>query len=192
MAIDRAMHTRTPASPKSRPRHSSECPGQLQILPFPLFHYYLITRRTKAFLENRLYFATKRIERSYLFYELADAYLGQHQQVVCLSYAKKAIDEAKLCNSKIWQFLATMLQAKSHAILCKFERQAEVLNEAYALARSLKSPRLCTFIELCRMLNRDYISLRKMTHLMSTKRMRYKMSTRSSTNQHTSDSEMDT
>lgn len=164
------------------------------MLSFPIHTYNnLITRRTKIFLENRLYSATKRIERSYLYYELADAYLGQHQQEFCLSYAKKAMDEAKLCNSTIWQFLATMLQAKSHAILCKLERQAEVLNEAYVLAMSLKSPRLCTFIELCRMLNRDYISLRKMTRLISiNKRKRNRVSIRFSSSQNTSDSELDT
>lgn len=129
------------------------------------------------------------IERSYLYYELADVYLAKHQQELCLMYVRKAIDEAKLCNSKIWQFLATLLQAKSHAIFCKYERQAEVLNEAYELATSLKSPRLCTFIELCRMLNRDYMTLRKMHHLMYTKRMRSKLFNRS---QPTSDSEMET
>ncbi|KAH8397862.1 hypothetical protein KR222_003992 [Zaprionus bogoriensis] len=148
-----------------------------------------------AYLEKRLHFATMPIERSYLFYELADAYLSQNQQVVCLMYANKAIAEARQCSSKIWEFLATMLMAKSHAILFKFERQAEVLNGAYALARQLKSPRLCTFIELCRMLNRDYMTLRKMTQLMSTKRMRYKLSNRSSYSyptQHTPDSDPET
>lgn len=122
------------------------------------------------------------IERSYLFYELSDVYLDKHQQEICLMYSKKAIDEAKLCNSKIWQFLATLQQAKSNAIFCKYESQAEVLNEAYELAKSLKSPRLCTFIELCRMLNRDYMTLRKMHHLMYTKRMRAKLSNRSQRN----------
>ncbi|KAL7745825.1 hypothetical protein ACLKA6_010017 [Drosophila palustris] len=136
-------------------------------------------KRSKFALEKRLYFAKQPIERSYLLYELADAHMAQNQQLRCLLYAKKSIDEARRCNSKIWEFLATMLQAKSHAILCKFERQAEVLNGAYQLAKELKSPRLCTFIELCRMLNRDYMTLRKMSQLVATKRLRSRMSHRS-------------
>lgn len=136
-------------------------------------------KRYKLSLEKRLYFSKQPIERSYLLYELADSHMAQNQQVRCLLYAKKSIDEARRCNSKIWEFLATMLQAKSHAILCKFERQAEVLNGAYQLAKELKSPKLCTFIELCRMLNRDYMTLRKMSQLVATKRLRTRTSHRS-------------
>ncbi|XP_034486045.1 uncharacterized protein LOC117790649 [Drosophila innubila] len=136
-------------------------------------------KRAKLELEKRLHFSKQPIERSYLLYELADSHMAQNQQLRCLLYAKKSIDEARRCNSKIWEFLATMLQAKSHAILCKFERQAEVLNNAYELAKELRSPRLCTFIELCRMLNKDYMTLRKMSQLVATKRLRTRMSHRS-------------
>ncbi|KAH8292929.1 hypothetical protein KR044_009164 [Drosophila immigrans] len=136
-------------------------------------------KRSKLALQNRLSFAKLPIERSYLLYELADVHMAQNQQVRCLLYAQKSIIEAQSCNSKIWEFLATMQQAKSHAILCKFERQADVLNSAYKLAKDLKSPRLCTFIELCRMLNRDYMTLRKMLQLVASKRLRSRLSNRS-------------
>ncbi|KAH8387080.1 hypothetical protein KR093_004562 [Drosophila rubida] len=138
-------------------------------------------KRCKLALEKRLFFAKLPIERSYLLYELADVHLLQNQQERCLLYAQKSIVEARRCNSKIWEFLATMQQAKSHAILCKFERQSDVLNSAYQLAKDLKSPQLCTFIELCRMLNRDYMTLRKMLQLVASKRLRSRLSNRSLT-----------
>lgn len=120
------------------------------------------------------------MERTYLLHELADRHMQVNHFVQCLSYAQKAIDEAKGCSSLVWQFLATMLMAKSHAVLHKYERQTEVLNSAYQLATELKSPQLCTFIELCRMLNKDYITLRKMSQLVTSKRLRSKISNRSS------------
>ncbi|EDW75192.2 uncharacterized protein Dwil_GK20040 [Drosophila willistoni] len=149
------------------------------------------SRRSINHLERRLVFATLPIERTYLLHELADRHVQQNHFVQCLSYAQKAIEEAEHCNSKIWQFLSTMQMAKSHAILHKYERQTEVLDAAYDLAKELKSPKLCTFIELCRMLNKDYITLRKMSQLVASKRLRYKMSNRSSglsSSQHSSPS----
>ncbi|XP_022209193.1 uncharacterized protein LOC111065371 [Drosophila obscura] len=131
-------------------------------------------------LEQRLFFAKLPIERTYLLHEMADHHVQHNHFVQCLSYAQQAIEEAKLCNSKIWQFLSTMLMAKSHAVLHKYERQTEVLNAAYQLAADLKNPRLCTFIELCRMLNKDYITLRKMSQLVASKRLRSKQDNRSS------------
>jgi len=115
-----------------------------------------------------------------LLHELADRHMQKNHFVQSLSYAQKAIEEARVCNSLIWEFLSTMLMAKSHAVLHKYERQTEVLNSAYELAAQLKSPQLCTFIELCRMLNKDYITLRKMSQLVTTKRLRTKISNRSS------------
>ncbi|XP_039497996.1 uncharacterized protein LOC120455667 [Drosophila santomea] len=132
------------------------------------------------YLEKRLLFARLPIERSYLLHELADLHMQKNHFVQSLSYAQKAIEEARVCNSRIWEFLSTMLMAKSHAVLHKYERQTEVLNDAYDLAAQLKSPQLCTFIELCRMLNKDYITLRKMSQLVTTKRLRTKISNRSS------------
>ncbi|XP_017004391.2 uncharacterized protein r-cup [Drosophila takahashii] len=132
------------------------------------------------YLEKRLLFARLPIERSYLLHELADRYMQKNHFVQSLSYAQKAIEEARMCNSRIWEFLGTMLMAKSHAVLHKYERQTEVLNAAYQLATQLKSPQLCTFIELCRMLNKDYITLRKMSQLVTSKRLRTKISNRSS------------
>ncbi|BFG01389.1 uncharacterized protein DMAD_01151 [Drosophila madeirensis] len=132
-------------------------------------------------LEQRLFFAKLPIERAYLLHEIADHHVQHNHFVQCLSYAQQAIEEAKRCNSKIWQFLSTMLLAKAHAVLHKYERQTEVLNAAYQLAADLKNPRLCTFIELCRMLNKDYITLRKMSQLGASKRLRSKQDNRSST-----------
>ncbi|XP_001355050.3 uncharacterized protein r-cup [Drosophila pseudoobscura] len=131
-------------------------------------------------LEQRLYFAKLPIERTYLLHEMADYHVQQNHFVQCLSYAQQAIEESKLCNSKIWQFLSTMLMAKSHAVLHKYERQTEVLNDAYMLAAELQNPRLCTFVELCRMLNKDYITLRKMSQLVASKRVRSRQDNRSS------------
>ncbi|TDG40844.1 hypothetical protein AWZ03_012726 [Drosophila navojoa] len=135
----------------------------------------------RATLDRRLYFSKLPIERSYLLFEIADCLLQQNHLVQCLLYAKRSIDEARRANSKIWEFLATMMQAKAHAILCKYERQSEVLNSAYRLAKDLKSPKLCTFIELCRMLNKDYMILRKMAPPLTTRRLRYRASNRLST-----------
>ncbi|KAH8291589.1 hypothetical protein KR018_003015, partial [Drosophila ironensis] len=137
-------------------------------------------RNSILHLEKRLFFARLPIERTYLLHELADRHMQLNHFVQCLSYAQKAIEEAKKCNSLIWQFLSTMLMAKSHSVLHKYERQTEVLNSAYDLATELKSPKLCTFIELCRMLNKDYITLRKMSQLVTSKRLRTKISNRSS------------
>ncbi|KAH8238445.1 hypothetical protein KR032_006945 [Drosophila birchii] len=131
-------------------------------------------------LDRRLLFARLPIERAYLLHELADKHMQQNHFSQCLSYAHMAIEAAKACNSLVWQFLSMMLMAKSHAVLHKYERQKEVLNYAYDLAADLKSPRLCIFIELCRMLNRDYITLRKMAQLVTHKRLRTKISNRSS------------
>ncbi|KAH8287064.1 hypothetical protein KR054_001745 [Drosophila jambulina] len=131
-------------------------------------------------LERRLLFARLPIERAYLLHELADRHMQQNHFSQCLSFAHKAIEVAKECNSLVWQFLGMMQMAKSHAVLHKYERQKEVLNYAYDLAAELKSPRLCIFIELCRMLNRDYLTLRKMTQLVTNKRLRTKISNRSS------------
>ncbi|XP_017872044.1 PREDICTED: uncharacterized protein LOC108619786 [Drosophila arizonae] len=147
----------------------------------PVNEHVRAFRMAKAALDRRLYFSKLPIERSYLLFEIADCLLMQNHLVQCLLYAKRAIDEARRANSKIWEFLATMMQAKAHAILCKYERQAEVLNSAYVLAKELKSPKLCTFIELCRMLNKDYMMLRKMAVPASTRRLRYRVSNRSST-----------
>ncbi|XP_017056325.1 LOW QUALITY PROTEIN: uncharacterized protein LOC108098116 [Drosophila ficusphila] len=132
------------------------------------------------YLEKRLVFARLPIERSYLLHELADRHMLKNHFIQSLSYAQKSVDEARGCNSRIWEFLSTMLMAKSHAVLHKYERQTEVLNSAYALATELKSPPLCTFIELCRMLNKDYLTLRKMSQLVTNKRLRTKISNRSS------------
>ncbi|KAH8237463.1 hypothetical protein KR038_003281 [Drosophila bunnanda] len=131
-------------------------------------------------LERRLLFAQLPIEKAYLLYELADRHMQTNHFSQCLSYAHKAVEEAKTCNSLVWQFHSMMLMAKSHAVLHKYERQKEVLNYAYDLAADLKSARLCIFIELCRMLNRDYITLRKMTQLVTNKRLRSKISNKSS------------
>lgn len=125
-------------------------------------------------------FARLPIERTYLLHELADRHMQQNHFVQSLTYAQKAIEEARRCNSLVWKFLGIMLMAKSHAVLHKYERQTDILNMAYDLASELKSPRLCTFIELCRMLNKDYITLRKMTQLVASKRLRSKISNRSS------------
>ncbi|XP_030379186.1 uncharacterized protein LOC115627604 [Scaptodrosophila lebanonensis] len=137
-------------------------------------------KRFIAQLEQRLSFANHHIERAYLLHELSERHLLQNHFMQSLSFAKRAIEEARRCNSVIWEFLCTMLLAKSHAVLHKYERQTEVLNAAYNLAKRLKSPQLCTFIELCRMLNKDYITLRKMSQLEAGKRLRHKLFNRGS------------
>ncbi|EDV95121.1 uncharacterized protein LOC6569538 [Drosophila grimshawi] len=141
-----------------------------------------VFRRTINGLSKRLHFARLPMERSYLLHELADIHLSHNHLVQCLDYATRSVEEAaRSANIKIWEFLATMLQVKVHAILGKYERLADVLNNAYRLAMDLKATNLCTFIEFCRMLNMDSITLRKISIVMANKR-RQKISSRSSYN----------
>lgn len=65
-----------------------------------------------------------------------------------------------------------MLIVKSHAVLHKIERGKEALDEAFVIAQRLKSPKLCSFIEICRAINEQEISLKKRTQSVDSMRKR--------------------
>lgn len=65
-----------------------------------------------------------------------------------------------------------MLIVKAHAVLHKIERGKEALDEAFALCMRLKSPELCAFIEICRAINDEEISMKKRTQSVDSVRKR--------------------
>ncbi|KAM7348280.1 presidents-cup [Cochliomyia hominivorax] len=135
--------------------------------------YVLIAyKKFLARLEKRMIFAKYSIEKCYLLHEIARAHLIQSRFDECCSWARKAIEETKNCNSILWHFLSIMLIVKAHAVLHKIERGKEALDEAFAIAQRLKSPKLCSFIEICRALNDQEISLKKRTQSLDSMRKR--------------------
>ncbi|XP_017492845.1 PREDICTED: uncharacterized protein LOC108380955, partial [Rhagoletis zephyria] len=114
-----------------------------------------------ARLEKRIHFAKYSIEKCYLLHEIARSHLRQSRFDECVSVARKAIEESKNCNSNVWRFLSTILICKAHTVLHKVERAKEILDESYAVAKSLNSPELMSFIESCRQVNEAEISLKK-------------------------------
>lgn len=65
-----------------------------------------------------------------------------------------------------------MLIVKAHAVLHKIERGKEALDEAYLITIRLKSPRLCSFIEICRSINDEELSMKKRTQSIESIRKR--------------------
>uniref|UniRef100_A0A1A9WEQ4 Uncharacterized protein n=1 Tax=Glossina brevipalpis TaxID=37001 RepID=A0A1A9WEQ4_9MUSC len=135
--------------------------------------YALISyKKYLARLEKRMRFAKYSIEKCYLLHEIARAHLGQSRFDECCSVARKAVEEAKICNSVLWQFLSVMLIVKAHAVLHKIERGKEALDEAFTLCMRLKTPELCAFIEICRAINDEEISMKKRTQSVDSMRKR--------------------
>ncbi|XP_046802866.1 uncharacterized protein LOC124418935 [Lucilia cuprina] len=135
--------------------------------------YVLIAyKKFLARLEKRMIFAKYSIEKCYLLHEIARAHLTQSRFDECCSWARKAAEETKNCNSLLWQFLSIMLIVKAHAVLHKIERGKEALDEAFVVAQRLKSNKLCSFIEICRAINDQEISLKKRTQSVDSMRKR--------------------
>ncbi|XP_065364632.1 uncharacterized protein p-cup [Calliphora vicina] len=125
-----------------------------------------------ARLEKRMIFAKYSIEKCYLLHEIARAHLAQSRFDECCSWARKAVEETKNCNSLLWHFLSIMLIVKAHAVLHKIERGKEALDEAFIIAQRLKSDKLCSFIEIGRAINEQEISLKKRTQSVDSMRKR--------------------
>ncbi|XP_036344445.1 uncharacterized protein LOC118753678 [Rhagoletis pomonella] len=137
-----------------------------------------------ARLEKRIHFAKYSIEKCYLLHEIARSHLRQSRFDECVSVARKAIEESKNCNSNVWRFLSTILICKAHTVLHKVERAKEILDESYAVAKSLNSPELISFIESCRQVNEAEISLKKRYQSTdSIRKRRSKVSLESRTSQ---------
>ncbi|XP_061397899.1 uncharacterized protein LOC133333604 [Musca vetustissima] len=123
-------------------------------------------------LEKRMIFARYSIEKCYLLHEIARAHLKQSHFDECCSWARKAIEESKICNSIIWQFVSIMLIVKAHAALHKIERGKEALEEALSVAQRLHNARLCSFIEFCLAINEEEIALKKRSQSLESVRKR--------------------
>ena len=83
-----------------------------------------------------------------------------------------------------------MLICKAHAVLHKIERGKEALDEAYSVAQNLKSAEICSFLDVCRVINDNEISLKKRTQSQESvrkRRSRLSISSRLSTFSHQSD-----
>ncbi|XP_075154893.1 presidents-cup [Haematobia irritans] len=125
-----------------------------------------------ARLEKRMIFAKYSIEKCYLLHEISRAHLKQAHFDECCSWARKAIEETKNCNSIIWQFLSIMLIVKAYAVLHKVERAKEALDEAMAIAVRLRSQQLRSFIDFCQALNEEEIALKKRNQSVESIRKR--------------------
>lgn len=120
-------------------------------------------KRRVTRLENRMRFAKFSIERCYILYEIAQAHLENNAFDAACSMARNAISEARNCRSHIWYFLCLMVICKSDAILCKVEREREVLTEAFLVAQALRNLDVCVFIDVCLRINAEEWELKKMT-----------------------------
>ncbi|XP_062123807.1 uncharacterized protein LOC133837149 isoform X1 [Drosophila sulfurigaster albostrigata] len=118
-------------------------------------------KKLSARYEYRMRFAKYPIERSYLYHEYAQAHLNINSFDACCLLARKSIDEALRCNSYVWAVLSALVACKAHTILGKVEKQKEMLNEAFRLAKKLKSIDLCLFIDICLKVNTEEIDLKK-------------------------------
>ncbi|EDW81337.1 uncharacterized protein Dwil_GK12012 [Drosophila willistoni] len=114
-----------------------------------------------AHLEYRMRFAKYPIERGYLLHEMAQAHLDNNTFDAACSIARKAMDEAKKCNSNVWTFLSLIIIGKADAVLGKIEREKEILTEAFSLAKRLKNLDLCLFIDICLKVNAEEMDLKK-------------------------------
>ncbi|XP_068156546.1 uncharacterized protein wa-cup isoform X2 [Drosophila tropicalis] len=116
-----------------------------------------------AHLEYRMRFAKYPIERAYLLHEMAQAHLDNNTFDAACSIARKAMEEAKKCNSNIWTFLSLIIIGKADAIFGKIEREREILTEAFRIAKRLKNLDLCLFIDICLKVNEEEMDLKKST-----------------------------
>lgn len=177
---------------------------------------YLFFRKFLARLEKRMIFAKYSIEKCYLAHAIASAHLSQSRFDECCSCARKAVEgknrihklnlckefliwgnlflllvilETKNCNSIMWHFLSVMLIVKAHAVLHKIERCKEALEEAFNLAQRLQSAKLCSFLEICRAINEQEISLKKRNQSLESVRKRRSPSVASHVSQQSSTGE---
>ncbi|KAH8312110.1 hypothetical protein KR044_009439, partial [Drosophila immigrans] len=117
--------------------------------------------KLSARYEHRMRFAKFSIERSYLYHEYAQAHLDINSFDACCLLARKSIDEAIKGKNYSWAVLSALVACKAHTILGKVEKQQEMLNEAFRLAKKLMSIDLCLFIDICLKVNTEDIDLKK-------------------------------
>ncbi|KAH8354773.1 hypothetical protein KR084_007387, partial [Drosophila pseudotakahashii] len=143
-------------------------------------------------LENRLRHSRYPIERSYLFFEMARCHFKESRFDKCLVIARKAYNEARVCNCLIWRFNSIFLGCQVHAVLNRFERLKESLAKASQLASDLKAPKLVAYIAICISVNNYDLALRQMRQqqdvLVPKFRKRSPISTVTSISSHTTNS----
>lgn len=106
-----------------------------------------------ADLEERLLHSRYGIERAYLIFEIARVHFKEGRFDACTTLARKAVREARNCNSIIWRFNSTFLICQVHAAFNRFERLKDSLVKATRLAQKLNNPKLLAYLALCSTVN---------------------------------------
>ncbi|EDW44385.1 GM22384 [Drosophila sechellia] len=120
--------------------------------------------------ENRMNFAQYPIEKSYLLHQMAEIHLKSHRFDECCFSARKSIEEAKKCNSYIWQFLCYLLIIKANAALHKVERTSEALDMALKIAKELKEKHIHNFLTACIHCNEEEFIVKKQSIFANSRR----------------------
>ncbi|XP_017872898.1 PREDICTED: uncharacterized protein LOC108620501 isoform X4 [Drosophila arizonae] len=107
------------------------------------------SKRLISRLEKRIAFSKYSIEKAYLLHQIACIHLQSNHYDECCFVARKALQEAELCNSNIWSFLSIIITVKSNASLNKTEGISEALKKALLVAEKLQSPQIIEFVETC-------------------------------------------
>eukprot|EP00099_Drosophila_melanogaster_P021982 NP_649332.1 uncharacterized protein Dmel_CG7634 [Drosophila melanogaster] len=121
-------------------------------------------------LENRMNFAKYPIEKSYLLHQMAEIHLKSHRFDECCFSARKSIEEAKKCNSYIWQFLCYLLIIKANAALHKVERTSEALDLALKISKELKEKHIHNFLTACIHCNEEEFIVKKQSIFANSRR----------------------
>ncbi|XP_020816001.1 uncharacterized protein LOC110190038 isoform X1 [Drosophila serrata] len=129
--------------------------------------------------EKRMVFAKYPIEKCYLLHQIACTHLKSNRYDECCFNARKAIHEAKNCNSNIWQFLSTLVIVKANAALHKLEQTREALANAQKIAMKLGNKDLVMYLNACLSCNEEEFVTKKQS-LSNTASRRGSMSVRSS------------
>uniref|UniRef100_A0A6P4FFC1 Uncharacterized protein LOC108050659 n=1 Tax=Drosophila rhopaloa TaxID=1041015 RepID=A0A6P4FFC1_DRORH len=130
--------------------------------------------------EHRMIFAKYPIEKSYLLHQIASTHLESNRFDECCFSARKSIEEAKNCNSYIWQFLSNLLIIKASAALHKVERTSEALVKAVEIADKLKNKDILNYLNACITCNEEEFVVKKQSIFANSGRRDSKNSVRSS------------
>lgn len=122
---------------------SSSYQEYIAVLEHKIKHKKFLAR-----MEKRLYFAKHSIEKSYLLHEIARSYLRHSRFDECCIMARRGIEEAKKCNSYVWNFLGLLQICKSLAVLHKVEKIQDILQEAIGVAESLRSEKVVQYVKM--------------------------------------------
>ncbi|XP_052844028.1 uncharacterized protein LOC128257190 isoform X1 [Drosophila gunungcola] len=138
------------------------------------------SRRLINRFENRIFFAKYPIEKCYLFHQIASTHLQSHRFDECCFNARKSIEEARNCNSNIWQFLSNLLIIKASAALHKVERTREALAKALQIADKLKNKDIRNYISVCISCNEEEFIVKKQSVMANSSHRDSTKSARSS------------